>query len=75
MNIGRFELDVTGPNTAYLRLPTHPGKLQGAHGVPLTELMGAYKGPYVVLDFDQDGVLVGIEVVNGSDNEETAEHP
>jgi uncharacterized protein YuzE len=29
----------------------------------LTELMGSYTGPDVVLDFDQDGVLVGMEIL------------
>ena len=69
MTIGKFELNITGKRTAYLRLPTHPGQLRGARSVPLVEIMGAYKGPYVVLDFDQGGTLVGIEIV-GDDAEE-----
>jgi uncharacterized protein YuzE len=31
--------------------------------IRLAELMGSYAGPDVVLDFDQDGVLVGIELL------------
>ncbi|QRK05589.1 DUF2283 domain-containing protein [Archangium violaceum] len=64
--LGRFELRVSEDNqdVAYLRLPSHPGetcKMQKS--VRLAELMGSYTGPDVVLDFDQDGVLVGIEIL------------
>ena len=69
MAIGKFELNITGKTTAYLRLPTHPGQLRGARSVPLVHVMGAYKGPYVVFDFDQSGTLVGIEIV-GDDAED-----
>ncbi len=72
MAIGKFELDITGKTTAYLRLPTHPGQLRGARSVPLVQVMGAYKGPYAVFDFDQSGTLVGIEIV-GADAEEDDE--
>lgn len=72
MAIGKFELDITGKTTAYLRLPTHPGQLRGARSVPLVQVMGEYKGPYVVFDFDQSGTLVGIEIV-GDDAEEDDE--
>jgi hypothetical protein len=47
---------------SYLRLPSHPGETcKISKSIRLAELMGAYPGPDVVLDFDQDGVLVGIE--------------
>jgi len=69
MPIGKFDFEVTGPTTAYLRLPTHPGELRGARSVPLVTIMGAYKGPYVVFDFDPDGTLVGIEII-GDDPED-----
>jgi hypothetical protein len=72
MPIGKYELEVTGKTTAYLRLPTHPGELRGARSVPLVDVMGKYNGPYVVLDFDKDGMLVGIEVVGDDDDEEDA---
>ncbi len=49
---------------AYLRLPTHPGGVcKMSRSVRLTELMGPYEGPEVVLDFDARGVLVGLEVL------------
>ena len=67
--ISKFVFEVTGATTAYLRLPTCPEKLRGARSVTLSNLMGAYEGPYVVFDFDQEGILVGIEIV-GDDPEE-----
>lgn len=72
MTTGKFELELTGATTAYLRLPTHPGVLRGARSVPLVDIMGAYKGPYLVLDFDSEGVLVGIEVI-GDDPDDVSE--
>ena len=63
MTVKEYVLDVTGETTAYLRLQTHPGKLRGGRSLPLVSVIGAYKGPYVVLDFDEDDILVGIEVV------------
>ncbi len=70
----KYVLDVTGETTAYLRLQTHPGELRGARSLPLVSVIGPYKGPYVVLDFDKDDILVGIEVV-GDDREEDAKQP
>jgi hypothetical protein len=49
---------------AYLKLPTHPtGEWRTSRSLRLFDLMGKYEGPDVVLDFDEEGVLVGIEVV------------
>ncbi|XXF80054.1 DUF2283 domain-containing protein [Myxococcaceae bacterium GXIMD 01537] len=64
--LGRFELRVSqdDQDVAYLRLPSHPGETcKMSKSLRLTELMGPYTGPDVVLDFDQDGVLVGIEIL------------
>jgi hypothetical protein len=72
MAIGKFELQITGKTTAYLRLPTHPGELRGARSVPLVKVMGAYKGPYIAFDFDKAGTLVGIEIV-GEDSEDESD--
>lgn len=65
----KFELQITGATTAYLKLPTHPGVLRNAKNVTLVDLMGDYKGPYVVFDFDMDGVLVGIEIVGDDEDD------
>jgi len=62
----RFELRVSedDQDVAYLRLPSHPGETcKMSKSIRLAELMGTYEGPEVVLDFDQDGVLVGIELL------------
>ncbi|MFY0577767.1 DUF2283 domain-containing protein [Vitiosangium sp. GDMCC 1.1324] len=64
--LGRFELRVSedDQDVAYLRLPSHPGETcKMSKSIRLAELMGSYTGPDVVLDFDQDGVLVGIEIL------------
>ena len=64
--LGRFELRVSedDQDVAYLRLPSHPGETcKMSKSIRLAELMGSYEGPDVVLDFDQDGVLVGIELL------------
>ena len=73
MSLNRFQLDVTGPTTAYLKLPTHPGELRGARSVTLADVMGAYKGPYVVFDFDANDVLVGIEIIVEDEDDEEGE--
>mgnify|MGYP000072151894 CR=1 FL=1 len=63
---GTFELRVSedDANVAYLRLPTTPeGGWKASKCVRLFNLIGKYEGPDVNLDFDEDGVLVGIEIV------------
>ena len=63
---GHFELRVSedDPDVAYLRLPSHPGETcKMSKSIRLAELVGSYAGPDVVLDFDQNGVLVGIELL------------
>ncbi len=62
---GSFDLRVStdDANVAYLRLPTHQGGTSRmSRSVRLVDLLGAYQGPEVVLDFDSRGVLVGIEI-------------
>ncbi len=64
--LGRFELRVSedDQDVAYLRLPSHPGETcKMSKSIRLAELMDSYSGPDVVLDFDQEGVLVGIEIL------------
>jgi hypothetical protein len=69
----KFELDVTGPTTAYLKLPTYSEDSKRLHTVTLVDLLGAYRGPYVVFDFDDHGVLVGIELIDESEDDDDAE--
>jgi len=64
---GQFELRLgeEKQEVAYLRLPTYPaqGKCKMSRTVRLYDLMGSYDGPDINLDFDEEGVLVGIEVL------------
>ncbi len=61
-----FDLRVSDDDedVAYLRLPTHPGSpCRIARNVRLVDLIGPYQGPDIVFDFDERGVLVGIELL------------
>ena len=59
--------DYKGNNeVGYLRLPDHPdGVVTGcvAHTVRLSDLIPEHQGPDVFLDYDKDGVLIGIELL------------
>jgi hypothetical protein len=61
-----FELKISEDDdqVAYLRLPTHPGSetCRMSKSLRLLDVIGAYKGPDIVLDFDEREVLVGIEI-------------
>ncbi len=50
---------------AYLKLPTHPDdqtpKL--SRSVRVRDFVPEYQGPDVVLDFGEDGILIGIEIM------------
>ncbi|MEL6300071.1 MAG: DUF2283 domain-containing protein [Pseudomonadota bacterium] len=53
-------------DAGYLELPEHPGR--GAAGcvkksVRLHDLIEDHKGTDVILDYDKDGVLIGIELL------------
>jgi len=64
--LGRFELKISEDDSdvAYLRLPTHPGvTCKMSKSVRLVDLVGRYDGPDIVFDFDEQGVLVGIELL------------
>jgi uncharacterized protein YuzE len=58
-----FDINKDG-DVAYVRLPAHlgKGKLNAvAKQVLLESLIDSYKGPEIYLDFNADGVIVGIE--------------
>lgn len=62
-----FDLKVSDDDeaVAYLRLPGHPGTAGGVvkRTVALRELIQDYEGPDVNLDFGENNVLIGIEIV------------
>ncbi len=68
-----FKLKVSDDGyAAYLTFPDHPG--EAAHSsrtVSLTKLMGDYDGPYILFDFDDQGKMIGVEVL--ADNPEDDE--
>ena len=51
---------------AYLTLPDHPGRLSAIikKSVRLRDLIGDYTGPDLYFDFDEDQVLLGIEILD-----------
>jgi uncharacterized protein YuzE len=66
--IGQFKLEISedDADVAYLYLPSHPGK--GTPGVVskqicLSDEVEGYKGPEIYLDFDENGMLIGMEML------------
>jgi hypothetical protein len=51
---------------AYLTLPDHPGPSSGVvrRNVRLRDLVGDYVGPDLFFDFDENNVLVGVEILD-----------
>ncbi len=63
---GHFNLTVSEDDSdvAYLRLPTHPGgTCPMSKSLRLVDIIGAYDGPDIVLDFDDNDTLVGLEIL------------
>ena len=53
-------------DVAYLYLPKHPGKdITGvsAKQVLLNSLINNYKGPEIILDFNKDREIIGMEFI------------
>lgn len=72
MSKRKFQLRISDDDdqVAYLRLPTYSEETKRmSKSVRLVDLLGSYNGPEVVLDFDEDGTLVGIEVVGYVDSD------
>lgn len=51
---------------AYLTLPDHPGDgvVAVKKNLRLRDLVGDYKGPDLYFDFDENNVLVGVEIID-----------
>jgi Protein of unknown function (DUF2283) len=51
---------------AYLTLPDHPGRLSAVvkKNIRLRDVIGAYVGPDLFFDFDENNVLVGVEILD-----------
>ena len=53
-------------DTAYIKLPGHPDKPKFGivcKTIDLVEVIANYKGPRVMLNFNKDGKLIGIEIL------------
>ena len=52
-------------DVAYLKLPGHPGESSGVvkRTVSLRDLLANYEGPDLMFDFDDNNVLIGIEIL------------
>jgi len=60
----RFKVARNDPTMAYLYLPNYPrSPTRVSRSIRLIDVLKEFKGPDVVLDFDEDGVLIGIEVL------------
>jgi len=66
---GKIELKVSeeDPLVAYLSLPAHPPRDQSwgcaVRTIRLIELMPEHKGADIIMDFDADGQIIGIEIL------------
>ena len=67
INDGGLNLSVSDDNTmAYLYLPAHPQDNSvgaAAKQVHLSALIADYQGPEIILDFNKEGVAIGIELM------------
>ena len=64
----KIRAKITGrwANTAYIALPGYPEQPKGgvvSRTICLDDLIDSFKGPRIHLDFDQEGVLIGIEIL------------
>jgi hypothetical protein len=53
-------------DAAYIALPGHPEQLVYgivSRTISLDDVIDGFKGPRVNLDFNKDGVLIGIEIL------------
>jgi hypothetical protein len=64
---GQIELKVSDDDdeVGYVSLPAHPGSSPGIvkKSIELRDILPNYDGPDLVLDFDANGVLIGIEII------------
>jgi uncharacterized protein YuzE len=61
----KLEISEDDEDVAYLILPGHPGRGTTGSVVKQTRLLNLleYTGPDIHLDFDNDGNLIGIEIL------------
>jgi hypothetical protein len=57
------EMQIEDGDVAYIRMPHTEQEKKVAKSIMLRELVQEYKGFDVVLDFSEDGELLGIEIL------------
>jgi hypothetical protein len=52
-------------DVVYLKLPDHPGGVPGIvkKTVRLHDVLGDYSGPDLYFDFDENNMLIGVEIL------------
>ncbi len=68
MKTGKISTKISedDPSVGYITLPSYPKKNDGKivyKSIDLIDIIKNYKGPQVILDFDENSVLIGIEVI------------
>ena len=68
MSDKKIRAKITGADseTAYIALPGYPAAPQSgaiAKTICLDDVIDGFKGPRIQLDFNRDGVLIGIEIL------------
>ncbi len=68
--LGRFEFKVSGDNEiGFLKLPNRPtGKIKVHRNIILSTILPDLKGPDIVLDLDDTGEVIGIEIITYRDD-------
>jgi len=61
----RLKVSEDDPDVAYVKLPGYPAEdiPQASKTLRLRDHIGPYNGPDIFLDFDLNGVLIGIEIL------------
>lgn len=71
----KLVIDPECPTAGYVQLPKHPSGGQGfvKRNVQLCDLLGRYLGPDIIFDFDENDVLIGIEILLEDEDEDEDE--
>ncbi len=62
----RVRVSGTESDTAYVALPGYPAEPQSgvvAKTICLDDVIKDFKGPRINLDFDREGLLIGVEIL------------
>lgn len=57
------DIQIEKDDVAYVRLPDFEQAMKVSKTVSLREIVKDYKGCDIMLDFSEDGILIGIEIL------------